>query len=223
MGEHPTAAIAAFLEITVNAVKTRLYSARKRMRKHMGDIEENLETARPSSSAKFAEKVRRMIQPEPLKKKSPLLWSPGMGSDVWEMFCACIKGDLETVKRLVDRDSALARCNYGYRTPIYFAVRENQIEVTVFLLEHGADPLGHDLLNIARDRGYVDLEKLLEAKFASLHGASSKGEAVAEAIRERDLPKMRSLLDGAPELLHVGDPTSTTHPLGRHDTATRHD
>src|ERR1700674_2634209 len=109
----------------------------------MGDIEE------------FAGKVRRMIQPELLKQKSPLIWSPGMGSDVWEMFCACIKGDLETVKRLVDKDSSLARCNYAYRTPIYFAVRENQIAVTVFLLEHGADPLGHDLLNIARDRGYV--------------------------------------------------------------------
>jgi ankyrin repeat protein len=161
----------------------------------MGDIEEN----------QFAGKVRRMIQPEPLKQKSPLLWSPGTGSDVWEMFCACIKGDLETVKQLVDKDSSLARCNYGYRTPIYFAVRENQIEVTVFLLEHGANPFGQDLLDIARDRGYVDLEKLLEAKFAALHGASSKGEAVAEAIRGRDLPKIRGLLDTTPELLHAGD------------------
>lgn len=51
-----------------------------------------------------------MIQPEPLKRNSPLLWSPGMGSDVWEMFCACIEGDLEAVKRLIDKDSSLARC-----------------------------------------------------------------------------------------------------------------
>jgi ankyrin repeat protein len=102
-----------------------------------------------------------------------------MGSAVWEMFCACIAGDLEKVARLVSQDPSLARCHYTYRTPLYFAVRENRIAVTVFLLEHGAGPLGQDLLSVARDRGYGDLEKLLEAKFAALHGASSKGEAVA--------------------------------------------
>jgi ankyrin repeat protein len=178
----------------------------------MGDIEENPGTARPSSDAKLAEKIRRMIQPERLKQKGPLMWSPGTGADVWEMFCACIKGDLETVKRLADKDPSLARCNYAYRRPIYFAVRENQIEVAVFLLEHGADPFSGDLLGIARDRGHMDMEKLLEAKCASLHGASSRGEAVASAIGERDLPKMRSLLDATPELLHAGD-LSSNQPI----------
>lgn len=52
------------------------------------------------------------------------------------------------------------------------------------------------------------MEKLLEAKLAGLHGASPKGEAVAAAIRERDLPKVRSLLDASPELLHAGDARS---------------
>ena len=42
-----------------------------------------------------------MIQPEALKQKKPWLWSPGIGTDVWAMFCACITGDLETVKQLV--------------------------------------------------------------------------------------------------------------------------
>jgi len=149
-----------------------------------------------------------MIQPEPLKQKSPLLWSPGLGTDVWAMFCACIAGDLETVALLVGQDPSLARCHYAYRTPIYFAVRENRIDVTVFLLEHGAGPLGPDLLDIARDRGYVDLEKLLEAKFAALHGASSMGEAVAEAIRQRDLATVRALLDATPDLAGAGDARS---------------
>jgi RNA polymerase sigma factor (sigma-70 family) len=212
MGEHSTAAIAAFLEITINAVKTRLYSARRRLRKHMGHIEENLNAARPSSDPKFAEKVQRMIQPEALKKKEPLTWSPGMGTDVWEMFCACITGDLETVKWLADKDPALTRCNHAYRTPIYFAVRENQIDVVRFLLEHGADPLGFafndSLLDICRDRGYAEMEKLLEDNYAAAKGASPKGEAVAAAIRAHDLAKVKSLLDSAPELLHAGDGTS---------------
>ncbi len=62
MGEHSTAAIAAFLEITVNAVKTRLYAARKRLRKHMTHIEENLQSARPSSDGQFAAKVQSRLE-----------------------------------------------------------------------------------------------------------------------------------------------------------------
>ena len=33
------------------------------------------------------------------------------------------------------------RCHHAYRTSLYFAVRENQMEVARFLLERGADPL----------------------------------------------------------------------------------
>jgi RNA polymerase sigma factor (sigma-70 family) len=206
MGEHSQAVIAEFLNVTTNAVKTRLYSARKRLRKYMGHIEENLNAARPSSDPKFAEKVQRLIRPEALKQKKPWMWSPGIGADVWEMFCACITGDLEAVKRLLDKDPSLARSHYEYRTPLSFAVRENQVEIATYLLDHGADPLAlGDVLQIARDRGYVEMERLLESKFASLHGASSKGEAVAAAIRERDLDKLRQLLDKAPELLRAGD------------------
>ena len=175
----------------------------------MERVEENLNAARPSSDSRFAEKVQRMIRPEALKKKEPLTWSPGMGADVWELFCACVMGDLETVKRLAGKDPSLARCHYAYRTPIYFAVRENQVEVAAFLLEHGADPLSlavnDSLLDITRDRGYVDMEKLLEANLAGAHGASPKGEIVAAAIRERNLEKVRGLLDASPESLHEGD------------------
>lgn len=209
MGENSLAAIAAFLGVTTNTIKTRLYTARKRLRKHMGRIEKELNAARPSGDPKFAERVQRMIRPEALKKKEPLTWSPGMGADVWELFCACITGDLETVRRLVDKEPSLVRCHYAYRTPIYFAVRENEVEVAAFLLEHGADPLSlavnDSLLDITRDRGYLEMEKLLTAYLAVAQGASPKGEAVAEAIRDRDLPKVRTLLDASPELLHEGD------------------
>ncbi len=150
-----------------------------------------------------------MIQPEELKKNEPLEWSPGTGTDAWEMFSASIAGDIETLERLVTNDPSLVRCQYQYRTPIYFAVRENQLAAAAFLLENGADPLSlavnDGLLEIARDRGYAEMEKLLEANLANRHGASSKGEAAAEAVRPPGLEKVRSLLDAAPELLHTGD------------------
>ena len=143
-----------------------------------------------------AEKIRRMIRPEALKKNEPLFWAPGLGTEVWEMFCAAIAGDLETIKRLLDKDPSLVRCAYEYRTPLYFAVRENQVDVAAFLLKHGADPLNSGtptaLLEIARDRGYAEMQKLLEAELAGAHEAAPRGEAVAAAIRERDLAKVRS-------------------------------
>jgi ankyrin repeat protein len=150
-----------------------------------------------------------MVRPEALKKNERLVWAPGTGTDVWDLFCACIAGDLEAVKRLLAKDLSLVRTQYAYRTPLYFAVRENQVEVAAHLLDHGADPLGlavnDSLLQIARDRGYTEMEQLLQVKYLSLHGASPRGEALAAAIRGRDLGKVKSLLDAAPELLHAGD------------------
>lgn len=176
----------------------------------MGDIDKNLNAARPSNTPTFVEKVQRLIQPEALKQKKPWMWSPGIGTDVWDMFCACISGDLETVKRLVNRDPSLVRSHYEYRTPLSFAVRENRVDVAAFLLDHGADPfgVGGDLLDVARERGYGEMENLLEKKYARLHGASTKGEAVAAAIRDRDLERMRRLLDESPALLPEGDARS---------------
>jgi ankyrin repeat protein len=153
-----------------------------------------------------------MIKPEELKKDEPLLWSPGRGIAVWEMFCACVAGDLPAVQRLVDKDPTLTRSSHAYRTPLYFAVRENRIPVVNFLLEHGGDPLSlavnDSLLEICSDRGYVELEKLLRANFANMHNASSAGEPVAAAIRAHDLAEVRALLDAAPELLETGDERS---------------
>ena len=150
-----------------------------------------------------------MFQPDELKKNEPLMWSPGTGTDVWELFRACIRGDLATVETLIEKDPSLARCQFNYRKPLYFSVRENQLDVTEFLLARDPDPIGlavHDsLLEIARDRGYAEMEKLLTTKLASQHNISSRGEPVAEAIRAHDMTMMRRLLDASPELLHVGD------------------
>jgi ankyrin repeat protein len=150
-----------------------------------------------------------MYQPEELKCDRPLKWSTGTGTEVWALFCACIAGDLETVKRLVAKDPALVRCHCHYRKPLYFAVRENRLAVAEYLLERDPDPAGlavnDSLVDIARDRGYAAMERLLESKLAELRGASSFGEPMATAIRGRDLAKLRRLLDASPELLHVGD------------------
>jgi ankyrin repeat protein len=133
-----------------------------------------------------------MIQPDDLNKPSPLVWSTGKGTDVWALFQAAMAGDMGALKRLLDGDPSLVRCHYNYRTPLYFAVRENQIGAAEYLL----------------DRGYSQMETLLRSKLATLHNASSDGEPVAAAIRARDLPRVQALLDADPELIRKGDARS---------------
>jgi ankyrin repeat protein len=150
-----------------------------------------------------------MNQPDGLKTDQPLVWSTGTGTDVWQMFCAASSGDVKTLEKLLQRDPSLARCSYAYRTPLYFAVRENQVPAATLLLERGVDPIGlglnDRLVEIARDRGYQAMHALLETKLENVHNASARGERVAAAIREGDLAKVRSVLDATPELLHAGD------------------
>jgi uncharacterized protein len=153
-----------------------------------------------------------MIQPDELKTAQPLLWSTGTGTDVWALFSAIVGDDWATVRRLVEKDPAIVRCHQHYRTPIYFAVRENRISIAEFLLDHGADPLSlavnDSLLEICRDRGYAEMERLLAAKLQSIHNASPRGNPVAAAIRDRDVARVRGLLDAEPGLLHAGDERS---------------
>ena len=150
-----------------------------------------------------------MNQPDELKTDGPLVWSPGTGTEVWQMFSAAIKGEARALEALLQRNPSLARCSYAYRTPLYFAVREERIAAAKLLLDRGSDAIGlgvHDsLVDIARDRGYQSMQTLLETRLETLHNASERGEPVAAAIRAGDIALMRRLLAASPELLHAGD------------------
>jgi ankyrin repeat protein len=150
-----------------------------------------------------------MIRPDELKTDEPLLWSPGTGNEVWEMFTAAIDGSIDRVKQLLAKNPALARCQHSYRSPLYFAVRENRVGVAAHLLEHGADPIGlaifDSLLQIAGDRGHAEMQRLLESTLLRLYGITSRAEPVAGAIRARDLAEVTNLLDLSPDLVHAAD------------------
>jgi ankyrin repeat protein len=150
-----------------------------------------------------------MLRPDQLTSEEPLKWSVGRGVDVWDLFTACIAGDLDAVRQLVALEPGLVRTHYAYRTPLYFAVRENRVDVVKFLLEHGADPLSlavnDSLLDICRDRGYAELQCVLELHLAKSLRASPEGEPLAAAIRAHDMAGMKNLLDAAPALVHMGD------------------
>jgi hypothetical protein len=82
-----------------------------------------------------------MTQPTALQKEEPLFWSTGLGTDVWQMFCAARDGDVEKIKKLLIKDHSLVRGAYDYRTPMSFAVANDRLEVAEYLLQHGASPV----------------------------------------------------------------------------------
>lgn len=149
-----------------------------------------------------------MTRPDALSKKERLFWSTGSGTDVWAMFCAAKNGDLETIKSLLQKDASLVRGEFEYRTPMAFAVQENQLEAAAYLLAHKASPVksGTDdtLIQIARDRGYGQMQQLLESAMAQEKG-SWQGNEIADAIRHRSFERVEHLLNVSEDYLHARD------------------
>lgn len=185
-----------------------------------------------------------MYQPKELASKERLRWSTGRGVDVWQLFCECIDGNLSGVRELLDRDPSLVRCHYSYRTPLYFAVKENRLDVVQFLLERSADPLmlefGDSFVLQAKDRGYDAMAALLTEHMAKRYAVSPLGDRAAELIRAGDEVGLRSLLQEHPEALKLSDRRSNQpihwavmtrqiklidllHELGADLNARRHD
>jgi ankyrin repeat protein len=156
-----------------------------------------------------------MKRPEELKRSERLKWSAGTGVDVWAMFCAAISGNVAEMQRLTAKDPSLVRCHYAYRTPLYFAVRENQTAAARFLLERGEDQLrlavDDSFIQVARDRGYSEMQALL-TEWLERAGGSTVENPVCTAIRDRDAARAKSLLDASPELLHASD-ERTNQPI----------
>lgn len=149
-----------------------------------------------------------MTQPAALQKEEPLFWSTGLGTDVWQMFCAARDGDLERVKKLLVKDPSLVRGAYDYRTPMSFAVANDRLKVAEYLLQHGASPVdsgtGDPLIQMARDRGFSAMEELLE-RALNRHRGSEAGKQIAAAIRNRDFKAFNTLLDSTDEYVHATD------------------
>lgn len=153
-----------------------------------------------------------MTRPEELRADTKLFWSAGKGTDVWEMFCAAAAGDTDTLQKLLDTDPSLIRCHYHYRTPMYFAVKENQEAAASFLLGKGANPVSSGtndtLLQMAIDRGYTGIQSLIEKAMGNISDAR-EGALMAEAIRSRDIEKVKALLDEKPERIQARDEGSS--------------
>ena len=138
-----------------------------------------------------------MRRPDELRGARPLLWSVGTGDEVWAMFRAAAAGDVGTLRRMLRKNPAPARCQYAYRPPLSFALREGRRAAVELLLDYV--PLTGEAIAFTRERGHLELAAALDRRL------DARGEPVAAAIRARDWRAARRLLDADPSLVHAHD------------------
>jgi ankyrin repeat protein len=153
-----------------------------------------------------------MTRPPELCREGPLDWSTGSGDQVWALFQAIVRHDQIEVERLLEEEPALVHAQCQYRTPLHFAVRDNNVPAARLLLSRGAFPLGlvtgEAFYSVALRRGYDEMAALLKDHLTHVLNAAPEGNAACEAIRERDVARAKTLLAESPELLQRGDATS---------------
>lgn len=163
-----------------------------------------------------------MIRPNELKLDLPMEVGNGVISTtikVWETLWASYTGNLNNLIKLADECTELMYAQYNYAPPIHFAVREGHTALVKFLLENGAHdpsylfyPFQESLQTVANDRGYDEIENLLneyaadpsKQKFQGDNGRifynrSAIEEEFEQAVRKKEITRVKEILDNHPE------------------------
>jgi ankyrin repeat protein len=135
------------------------------------------------------------------------------GHEVWALFEACAFGDVANVKALLAKDRRLVNAQFWYQFPIHMAVYAGKAEIVKLLLERGADPgqsvytynSWDKLLLGARERGYRQIESLLQRAMRERFNYTPDFDALKEAIIARDSRKTGAVLRRQPSLAKASD------------------
>ena len=155
-----------------------------------------------------------MTQPEEMKTKSYVYGVEKLnGYDAWALFEACAAGDLPKVKTLLAKDRRLVNAQFWYQFPIHMAVRDGHAQLVKLLLDHGADPgqsrytynSWDKLLLCAKERGYRQVESLLQRAMRNRFNYTPDFDALKEAIIARDSRVVGAVLRRQPSLARASD------------------
>jgi ankyrin repeat protein len=133
------------------------------------------------------------------------------GRDTWDTIVAASAGDVETLRRLLERDPRLARATYWYAPAVHFAVREGHLDAVRLLLDAGADPERNglndrNLIEMARERGHEQIAEMLEQERERRGriAAQPADHPIHKAAALGEIDTVRGLLDADATLVNLG-------------------
>ena len=138
---------------------------------------------------------------------------PVDGQEAWAFFQACRDGDLDRVRELIGRDSALVHAQYWYTQPIHFAVYANRPEIVRALLDAGAEP-GRvrfmdsgwkKLVRRAGAMGFDEIRGILEDEVRTRFGYHPRFADLRDAMVSRDKRWVERTLRARPYLAAAAD------------------
>lgn len=139
-------------------------------------------------------------------------------TNTWEILLASHEGNIQKVKALVKECSDLIYAQYNYAPPVHFAVREGHADLVNYFLDNGAHdpdykfyPSQESLQTVANDRGYFEIEKMLN-EYANdssrhkykgdtgeiLYNRTSLQQEFEKAVGNNDLKRTEEILKGNP-------------------------
>lgn len=110
----------------------------------------------------------------------------------WDLVCAAIRDDVETISQHLRKDPDCARLEFWYTPPIHFAVREGNLAATQVLWEAYAYDEVSRLIGMADDRGHTEVADYLRASIGAAAAASDL--RLHEAVEADDGDEIERLL-----------------------------
>ncbi len=116
----------------------------------------------------------------------------------WDLICAAIRNDTETICNHLKAEPDCARLEFWYTPPIHFAVREVNLEATRVLWEAYPYDEVTDLIRMAEDRGHTDVASYLRTSI----GAESRDTSLQlhRSVEAENQKEMERLLSEHPEI-----------------------
>jgi ankyrin repeat protein len=125
-----------------------------------------------------------------------------------EFSLACGRGDLRTMWSMLEQDTSIVhRVGLAGWTPLFYAVRSNQILAVKLLLIFDADTsvrdtLGQTVLDIAKRKEYFLIVSLIENKYKSVSSNKIYNMDFSLACGRGDIVKMCDLMEQDATLVH---------------------
>lgn len=207
--------IGAFLEIPSKTVKSRLHSARNRLKEGMLQmVQDNLTEQRPSKDERFTEQVTAILEAvgagdlqaamSLLKAEPGLLRATG---GLWKhplLHHAAEHGHVEVAKFLLANGANISERDQGDNaTALHWAAENKHLEVVKFLVEQGADVNAVDDVHERGPVGWATALSSFHREIAEYLVSQGAKLDIFAAVALEDAAAVRRLVGESPHVLHM--------------------